>query len=372
MSNLPVPSGGWNTSIATKQRERDSTAPPDDNQPEIGAIIAEEDRLFENSRKAGVEIQKATQRAFKAWMTFALGVRAARNRADRLKGKKVFEHILAQERLDKVLGNTPASIKSTASRLLKILEHEAAVMLWRAGLSDYERMQWSSPASVCSRCPALKFKGEPGEARAETEKKPTSTERIRALEADNAHLREELARYDTSEPAQKPGKIKGLQGFLDAWKPLREALKDTPPEERLKVLTRLQDEIRGEIAGLTEPAETPAPAPKQKRVRRKKAEIEAKEEAERAKATSEREPTEEEQLAKSLDLAASVEAAREAGNWPPPTPAEAAQVAASPGLTLMERKRRLSKMDPHDPEMWDKVDSGEMTLEEAERELGLA
>lgn len=222
-------------------------------------------------------------------MTFALGVRAARNRADRLKGKKVFEHILAQERLDKVLGITPASIKSTASRLLKILEHEAEVMLWRAGLSDYERMQWSSPASVCSRCPALKFKGEPGEEKAETEKKPTPTERIRALEADNAHLREELARYDTSEPAQKPDKrgkaAKGAKGFLEAWKPLREVLKDVPPKERLKALTKVQNDILAEIKGLTEETtETPAPAPKQKRARRKKADIEAEEEAERAKA----------------------------------------------------------------------------------------
>ena len=379
MSNLAIPSGNWPVS---RMRETGiSPPPPDDNEPEIGAIIAEEDRLIADARKAGVEIQKTTQKTFEAWITLALGVRAARNRADRIKGKKVFEHILAREGLAKFLGNTPGSIKSTATRLLKILEHEAEVMLWRAGLSDYERMQWSSPASVCSRCPALQFKGEPGEEKAETEKKPTPTERVKELEADNAFLREELARYDASErksvKLRRPGKVKGVQGFLDAWKPLREALKDTPPEERRKVLTRLQDEIREEIAGLTEPAETPAPAPKQKRVRRKKAEIQAEEEDERAKAredllTPETEPTEEEELAKSLETAASLEAAREAGNWPPPTPAEAAQVAASPGLTLMERKRRLRKTDPHDPEMWDKVDTGEMTLEEAERELGLA
>jgi hypothetical protein len=177
-------------------------------------------------------------------------------------------------------------------------------MLWREGLSDYERLQWSSPASVCSRCPALKFKGEPGEEKAETEKKPTPTERIRALEADNAHLREELARYDTSEPAQKPGKrgkappkAKGAKGFLEAWKPLREALKEVPPKERLKALTKVRNDILAEIKGLTEEAtETPAPAPKQKRTRRKKADIDAEEEVERAKAredlrTSEREPT---------------------------------------------------------------------------------
>jgi len=132
--------------------------------------------------------------------------------------------------------------------------------------------------------------GEPGEERVETEKKPTPTERIRALEADNAHLREELARYDTSEPAQKPGKAKGAKGFLEAWKPLREALKGVPTEERLKVLTRLQDEIREEIAGLNTPSEAPA------------------------------------------EPAQAVEAEA------PATPAEA---APAPALTLMERKARL-------------------------------
>jgi hypothetical protein len=122
-----------------------------------------------------------------------------------------------------------------------------------------------------------------------------------------------------------------------------------PPKERLKALTKVQNDILAEIKGLTEEAtETPAPAPKQKRTRRKKADIDAEEEVERAKAredlrTSEREPTEDEQLAKSLDLAASVEAAQKAGTWPPPTPAEAAaaQAAASPGLTLMEHDDRV-------------------------------
>jgi hypothetical protein len=171
-----------------------SPPPPDDNEPEIGAIIAEEDRLIADARKAGVEIQKTTQKTFEAWIALGRGVRAARNRADRIKGKKVFEHILAQEGLAKFLGNTVVSIRSTATRLLKILEHEAAVMLWRAGLSDYERQQWCSPQSVCSNCDALKFKGEPGEEKAQIPKKPTPTERVKELEADNAFLREELAR----------------------------------------------------------------------------------------------------------------------------------------------------------------------------------
>ena len=76
-----------------------SPPPPDDNEPEIGAIIIEEDRLIADARKAGVEIQKTTQKTFEAWITLARGVRAARNRADRIKGKKVLEHILAQEGL---------------------------------------------------------------------------------------------------------------------------------------------------------------------------------------------------------------------------------------------------------------------------------
>lgn len=41
-------------------------------------------------------------------------------------------------------------------------------------------------------------------------------------------------------------------------------------------------------------------------------------------------------------------------------------------LTSMERKARIRKADPYDPEMWDKVNTGELSLDEAEKELGLA
>lgn len=51
MSNLPVPSGNWPVS---RMRETGiSPPPPDDNQPEIGAIIAEEDRLFDQLPESG-------------------------------------------------------------------------------------------------------------------------------------------------------------------------------------------------------------------------------------------------------------------------------------------------------------------------------
>ena len=208
-------------------------------------------------------------------MVIARGVEAARKRADRFKGKKVFERILTQQGIDEVLGNTPATVKSTATRLLKILEHEAEVIAWRSKLSAWERMQWASPTAVYKHCPVFQYQAErDGEEKAKIPK-PSPAERIKELEVANAHLQEELsatiARYDASEP--KPGKVKGLTAFYnawkDAWKPIDMVLWDTQaltPMERLEAMGKLEDDIRNakrraedELA--FEAAEAPAPEP---------------------------------------------------------------------------------------------------------------
>jgi hypothetical protein len=124
-----TPHEGWNAFNARKQKEGEDkkytpTPEPDDNQPECSNLTSEEKRLFENARQAFAKIKTT----FEAWMEIARGVEAARRRADRFKGKKVFERILAQQGIDELLGNTPATVKSTATRLLKILEHETEVM----------------------------------------------------------------------------------------------------------------------------------------------------------------------------------------------------------------------------------------------------
>ncbi len=269
-----TPHEGENAFKKQKEGEDKKYAPapePDDNQPECSNLTSEEERLFENARHAVAKIKKT----FDAWMVIARGVEAARKRADRFKGKKVFERILTQQGIDEVLGNTPATVKSTATRLLKILEHEAEVIAWRSKLSAWERMQWASPTAVYKHCPVFQYQAErDGEEKAKIPK-PSPAERIKELEVANAHLQEELsatiARYDAPEP--KPGKVKGLTAFYsawkDAWKPIAMVLWDTQaltPKERLEAMGKLEDDIRNakrraedELA--FEAAEAPAPEP---------------------------------------------------------------------------------------------------------------
>jgi hypothetical protein len=274
VSTIPqTPHEGWNAFNARKQKEGEDkkytpTPEPDDNQPECSNLTSEEERLFENARQAVAKIK----RTFETWMVIARGVEAARNRADRLKGKKVFERILTQQGIDGVLGKTPATVKSTATRLLKILAHEKEVMAWRGKLSDCERTQWASPTAVYRRCPVFQYQAErDGEKKAKTPK-PSPAERIKELEVANAHLQEELsatiARYDASEP--KPGKVKGLLDFYSAWKDLIDTvLWDTQaltPKERLEALEKLEDDVhnakrRAEDELAFEAAEAPAPEP---------------------------------------------------------------------------------------------------------------
>jgi hypothetical protein len=88
----------------------------------------------------------------------------------------------------------------------------------RAVLSDWERMRWASPAAVYKHCPVFQYQAErDGEKKAKIPK-PSSAERVKELEVENAHLQEELsatnARYDASKP--KPGKVKGLMAFYNA------------------------------------------------------------------------------------------------------------------------------------------------------------
>jgi hypothetical protein len=114
-------------------------------------------------------------------------------------------------------------------------------------------MQWASPTAVYKHCPVFQYQAErDGEKKAKIPK-PSPAERIKELEVAIAHLQEELsatiARYDTSEP--RPGKVKGLMAFYNAWKDARKlidtVLWDTQaltPMERLEALEKLEDDIR--------------------------------------------------------------------------------------------------------------------------------
>ena len=103
----------------------------------ISPSVATSQARNSGSSKMPVRRLLKVKTTFEAWMVIARGVEAARKRADHFKGKKVFERILAQQGIGEVLGNNPATVKSTATRLLKILKHETEVIAWRSKLSDW-------------------------------------------------------------------------------------------------------------------------------------------------------------------------------------------------------------------------------------------
>jgi hypothetical protein len=48
-----------------------------------------------------------------------------------------------------------------ASQLLKVVRNLKVITEWRAGLTDFQRLRWSSPQSVLNRCIALRPDGRP-------------------------------------------------------------------------------------------------------------------------------------------------------------------------------------------------------------------
>jgi hypothetical protein len=285
LTETKTPPEGWDVWKAKREREGGNVE-HDDNQPESRNLTNEERQIFDNAR-AAVDVIKKT---YDTWLMIARGVECARNHANKIsdgKRSRVFERILEQQGLSGVLGNTPGSVKSTASTLLRILEHELEVGAWRRSLTAWERQKYSSPTAVLKHCPVFQEQAELDGAKKEKPNKLTKDDEIKELKAQLAHAQEELAPHDApalpslmwrddrvidmngdvqdivaamrtldadkakevarafiGEPEPKPGKAgkskaKGLKRFLDDWKPIREALKDPEalsPEERQEFL----------------------------------------------------------------------------------------------------------------------------------------
>ena len=138
-----TPQEGWNAFQAKKQAG-ESQPSQDDNQPESFNLTREEEQIFDNARHAVGELRKT----FETWLVIARGVEAASKRADRNPGKRAFLRVLEQQGLYSALGEKDSSVKSTASRLLKILENLPEIEAWRKSRSDYERIHWASPTAI--------------------------------------------------------------------------------------------------------------------------------------------------------------------------------------------------------------------------------
>jgi hypothetical protein len=181
------------------------------NDPESQNLSMDEVRIFEAARLAGSSLTKT----FDLWMALALGIKTARDRADRIQSRTAFQRIIEQQGLAGFLGNTWNSQKSTANKLLAILERKAEVEHWRAGLTSYQRTQWAAPTTIFKHCPLFRSEADlaaredkneldkidrpaKGNGPKWTEGQVESlTKQVTDLESENAQLKSRIAELES-------------------------------------------------------------------------------------------------------------------------------------------------------------------------------
>ncbi len=245
----PTPPDGWNAFQAKKQHE--GVYSDDNAHPESRGLTNEDRQIFTLARAAVNEFKKS----FESWMTIGLAIVVARKHANATGGKRKkeeFLRILERQGISIALGMTASSIRSTAQRLEKIMEHELEVRAWHNGLCEAEKIAWASPTAIYKHCHVFQRKAELDGEKERQERKPTPTERIKeleiVLEAEKEAHAADIACYESAplpEPMWRdPGE--GLMSFYNAWKPLHDVLKDEQAftiEHRLQVLDKLEYDL---------------------------------------------------------------------------------------------------------------------------------
>jgi hypothetical protein len=147
------------------------------NAPESEALTMQDNEIFENARQAVMTLKKT----FETWMVIAKAVAWARNMADRRGGRQTFKRIIEQQGLGRVVD------KTTASRLLRIMDNYPAVVAWRETLTEKQQLDWAAPTSVVQRCPIFRPPKAPGEPK--PPKTMVETAVLIALQEENAQLK---------------------------------------------------------------------------------------------------------------------------------------------------------------------------------------
>jgi hypothetical protein len=121
----------------------------------------------------------ALRRTFEHWVKVGRGLQLLREKADQIGTRNAFNDLRDQHRLgDKHFR------KEVVSRLLKVMDNIEAVEVWRARLTEKQRLEWASPDTVFRRCPVFK---KPKAAKAEVRPSPYAR-----LQQANAELQIEL------------------------------------------------------------------------------------------------------------------------------------------------------------------------------------
>jgi len=115
------------------------------------SFSASEDETLEAARAAWAGLSK---RSFEGWIAIGRGIRILRRRADQLGGRNTFQRLMAEQgfRMD---GPKPERQfdKTTASRLLLVMEQETEVRIWHQQLTPVQQAEWASPNAILRHCP---------------------------------------------------------------------------------------------------------------------------------------------------------------------------------------------------------------------------
>jgi hypothetical protein len=106
-------------------------------------LTAGEVEIFEAARAAG----NGLRRSFESWIVVGRAAILSKRMADSAGGniRQRFRRYKA------ILASQSQDARSTSSRLLQVMDRLPEVEAWRAGLTDRERVCWSSPQSVFNR-----------------------------------------------------------------------------------------------------------------------------------------------------------------------------------------------------------------------------
>jgi hypothetical protein len=122
------------------------------NAPESINLTAGELQTFAAARDAVAHLTKT----FEQWVIIARAVEIARTRADQWGSRSAFERILNQQGIAHALGAEWSSQKTTAYKLLKILDHLPEIEAWRAELPREKQFAWQAPTTIFKHYPPFK------------------------------------------------------------------------------------------------------------------------------------------------------------------------------------------------------------------------
>jgi len=94
------------------------------------------------------------KRTFEGWIAIGKGIRILRRRADQLGGRKTFQRLMAEQgfRIDGPQAERQFD-KTTATRLLQVMEQETEVRIWHRQLTPTQQAEWASPNTILRHCP---------------------------------------------------------------------------------------------------------------------------------------------------------------------------------------------------------------------------